>query len=127
MDLTHRCEGRERGVELRSGLNTGFSGVFLGPFQGLSHLNQRGFEPRDLVCRHTYGKRYGAPYRHQNGVRPEVQSLCEANAVVMGAAARVISAHAPEVMETMWEPVRAAPVIAPATVYPSPAQQQGCV
>ena len=48
MDLTHRCEGRERGVELRSGLNTGFSGVFLGPFQGLSHLNQRGFEPRDL-------------------------------------------------------------------------------
>ena len=88
-------------------------------------LAAAGFEPPDLVSRGVYGRRYGAPYRHQNGTLPEVQSLCEANAVVMGAAARVISRHAPEVLEAMWEPVRAAPVIAPVTVYPSPAQQQG--
>ena len=84
-----------------------------------------GFEPSDLISRHVYGKRYGAPYRHQNGTRPEVQRLCEANAVVMGAAARVIRKHAPEVINAMWEPVLAAPVSAPATVYPTPPQQQG--
>ena len=84
-----------------------------------------GFEPSDLISRHVYGKRYGAPYRHQNGTRPEVQRLCEANAVVMGAAARVVAKHAPEVMEALWAPVRAAPVVAPMTVYPTPTQQQG--
>ena len=88
-------------------------------------LAAAGFEPRDIISRHVYGKRYGAPYRHQNGSRPEVQRLCEANAVVMGAAARAIKKHAPEVMTAMWEPVHAAPVIAPMTVYPTPPQQQG--
>ena len=45
--------------------------------------------------------------------------------MVMGAAARVVAKHAPEVMEALWAPVRAAPVVAPIAVYPTPAQQQG--
>ena len=35
---------------------------------------EHGYEPPDVISRNIYGKRYGAPYRHLNGKRPEVQS-----------------------------------------------------
>ena len=43
----------------------------------------------------------------------------------MGAAARVLKTHLPHVYDALWAPVRAAPVVAPIVIYPTPAQQQG--
>ena len=65
-------------------------------------------------------KRWFAPYRHVNGRRRAVQGLVEADAKIMGAAAEVLRMHAPAEYEAMWRPARAAPVIAPAMIYPSP-------
>ena len=74
---------------------------------------------------HPGAKRYDAPYRHKNGRVPDVQRVCEVDALVMGAAARVVRAHLPETYDAMWAPVLAAPVSALTCVYPTPAQQQG--
>ena len=51
--------------------------------------------------------------------------MCEADALVAGAAAAVIKKHLPEVYAAMWAPVLAAPVVAPICIYPTPAQQGG--
>ena len=92
-------------------------------------LRSLGVTPPDLASASRYRKRFGAPYRHVNGRDEGVQRMCELDAKVCGAAARVLRRHLPEVYEALWAPVRAAPVIAPITVYPTPAQQQpgGCV
>jgi len=88
-------------------------------------LRSLGLTPPDLLSSSVYRKRYGAPYRHLNGRLPEVQRVCEADAIVMGAAARVLKTHLPHVYDALWAPVRAAPVVAPIVIYPTPAQQQG--
>lgn len=74
---------------------------------------------------HPGAKRYDAPYRHKNGRVPDVQRVCEVDALVMGAAARVIRRALPTVYNDMWAPTRAAPTVGMAYVYPTPAQQQG--
>ena len=73
---------------------------------------------------HPNAKKFLTPYRHVNGTLPEVQDICEANAPIMGAAARIVRTHLPEVYDSMWAPIRAAPVSALTSVYPTPAQQQ---
>ena len=74
---------------------------------------------------HPAAKRFEAPYRHVNGRVAAVQQLCEADALVMGAAARVLKEVLPVAYDAMWAPVRAASVSALTCVYPTPAQQQG--
>jgi len=87
-------------------------------------LRRIGFVP-ERVVRAQARCRCDAPYRHVNGRLPAVQRLCEANARVMGAAARVLHEYLPDVYEAMWAPVRAASAIAPTCIYPTPAQQRG--
>jgi hypothetical protein len=43
----------------------------------------------------------------------------------MSAAARVVKRHLPHIYDSLWAPVLATPVVAPMTIYPTPAQQQG--
>ena len=68
---------------------------------------------------------YHAPYRHKNCREPAVQRMAAAVARVMAAGAHAVRDCAPHVYEAWWEPILAAPVIAPALVYPSPAMQLG--
>lgn len=70
-------------------------------------------------------RRYAVPYRHINGLEPLVQSMCEAVAPVMGAAARALLEVAPDVYHGLHDPVNGAGVVAPAFVYPSQSQQNG--
>ena len=77
----------------------------------------------DVSSAKVYKLRYGAPYRHKNGASAAVQGLCEANALVAGAAAQLVQTHMHDVYRAMWEPVLATPVIGPVTVYPTPEQQ----
>ena len=93
--------------------------------EGETFLRSLGLDPPDLAGNTHHRKRFGAPYRHANGREEAVQRVCEANAPIMGATARILRRHLPEVYEALWAPVCAARVVAPITVYPTPPQQQG--
>lgn len=68
---------------------------------------------------------YMAPYRHMNGREQAVREVAAATARAMAAGAEAVRACAPEVYDAWWAPIEAAPVVAPAFIYPSPAMQRG--
>ena len=66
-----------------------------------------------------------APYRHTNYRDPHVQRVGTTAAPLMGAAARVLQKHVPEVYDSMWEHARANPLMGLPLIYPSPGMQDG--
>ena len=81
--------------------------------------------PVEETSADAYRRKYAAPYRHKGGRSKRVQAMAASVGRVMGAAASITKRVAPELYAGMWAPIIAAPDIAPITLYPTPAMQQG--